>query len=128
MGKAGKSATILRWLLAIALLAVAVTGIVALRSRLRASAPIDPSKLGAVETGDIARSVVATGKIQPLTKVEMKSKASGLVKQVFVNYGDSVREGQVLVELDKEELQAQVREAQANLQAAYGVSVIDEDL
>ena len=47
---------------------------------------------------------MATGKIQPLTKVQVKSKASGIVKELHVDYGDRVKEGQVLVELDKEEL------------------------
>ncbi len=79
---------------------------------------IDPSKLASVERGDIARSVVATGKIEPLAKVEVKSKASGIVKKVFVHYSDWVKKGDILVELDKEELQARVREARAALMAA----------
>jgi HlyD family secretion protein len=62
--------------------------------------------------------VVATGKIQPRSKVEVKSKASGMVKQLLVDYDDRVKQGQTLVELDKVQLQAVVREAQANLQAA----------
>ena len=62
--------------------------------------------------------VVATGKIQPLSKVEIKSKASGIVKKLYVDYGDRVKAGQVLAELDKVQLEANVREAQANLQAA----------
>lgn len=88
------------------------------KAALKPNNQIDPSKLAAVEKGDIARSVVATGKIEPLAKVEVKSKASGLVKQVFVHYSDWVKKGQVLVELDKEELQAQVRESRAALMAA----------
>jgi HlyD family secretion protein len=84
----------------------------------RSKGEIDPSKLAAVERGDIARSVVATGKIQPLSKVEVKSKASGIVKKIYADYGDHVREGQILVELDKEELQARVREAGAALLSA----------
>jgi HlyD family secretion protein len=80
--------------------------------------PLDPSKLASVERGDIARSVVATGKIEPLAKVEVKSKASGIVKEIFVDYGDRVKKGQVLAELDKEELQARVREADAMLLSA----------
>ncbi|MCH7765882.1 MAG: efflux RND transporter periplasmic adaptor subunit [Acidobacteria bacterium] len=79
---------------------------------------IDPSRLAEIERGDIARSVVATGKIEPLSKVEVKSKASGIVKQVLVDYGDWVKQGQILAELDKEELQARVREARANHLAA----------
>ncbi len=85
---------------------------------LRSNHEIDPSRLAKVERGDIARSVVATGKIEPLAKVEVKSKASGIVKEIMVDYGDHVRKGQVLVELDKEELQARVREARASHMAA----------
>ncbi len=40
---------------------------------LRPDFKIDPSKLATVERGDIARSVVATGKIQPFTKVQINS-------------------------------------------------------
>ncbi len=89
-----------------------------LKATLRPNHAIDPSKLARVERGDLARSVVAVGKIEPKAKVEVKSKASGIVKQIFVHYGDWVKQGQVLVELDKEELQARVREARAALTAA----------
>src|SRR5688572_32468011 len=97
---------------------VVLLGVVGLVSASRGHEGIDSSKLAAVEKGDIARSVVATGKIQPLTKVEVKSKASGIVKRIFADYGDPVREGQILVELDKEELQARVRETHAMLLSA----------
>jgi HlyD family secretion protein len=79
---------------------------------------IDQSKLGKVEQGDLAKSVVATGKIEPITKVDIKSKASGIVKRLPVDAGDVVKAGQVLAELDKEEIQARVRAAQAALAAA----------
>jgi HlyD family secretion protein len=85
---------------------------------LRPTHDIDPSKLAAVERGDLARVVVATGKIQPLSKVEVKSKASGMVKKLYVDYDDKVKQGQVLAELDKVQLQAVVHEAEANYQAA----------
>jgi HlyD family secretion protein len=105
-----------RLLLAVAGVALlAVFGLMAARGGGR---EVDPSRLVAVEKGDLARSVVATGKVQPLAKVEIKSKASGLVKRLFVDYGDTVREGQVLAELDREQLEAAVREARANLLAA----------
>jgi HlyD family secretion protein len=85
---------------------------------LRPNRTIDPSKLAAVERGDLARVVVATGKIQPLSKAEIKSKASGIVKKIYVDYGDRVKQGQILAELDKIQLQAIMRESQANMQAA----------
>src|SRR5205085_6751596 len=85
---------------------------------LKTEVKLDKSKIAQVEKGDLARSVVATGKIEPRTKVEVKSKASGIVKKIYADYGQRVSAGQVLVELDKEELQARLREARAQLQAA----------
>jgi HlyD family secretion protein len=84
----------------------------------RSGREIDPSRLARVERGDLARSVVATGRIQPLAKVAVKSKASGIVERLRVDYGDRVKRGQILVELDREQLEAGVREARANLLAA----------
>jgi HlyD family secretion protein len=107
-----------RWIWFSALLLVVVVGVVTAAIALRSNHVVDPSKLARIEKGDIARSVVATGKIEPLAKVEVKSKASGIVKQVFVDYGDRVRQRQVLAELDKELLQARVREVRANHLAA----------
>jgi len=79
---------------------------------------IDASKIAKVEKGDLAKSVVATGKIEPITKVEIKSKASGIVKKLYVEYGDKVKKGQVLAELDKEEIQARVDQARAQLEGS----------
>src|SRR5438093_6972171 len=108
-----------RWILfGVITLVVLVGGFYGLSAALRPNNQVDPSKLASVTRGDLARSVVATGKIQPRTKVEVKSKASGIVKQILVDYGTLVKQGQILAELDKEELQARLREAQANLQAA----------
>jgi len=98
------------------LLIVAVVVVVAAFTR--GGTKIDPSKLGEVERGDLAKSVVATGKIEPITKVELKSKASGIVEKWFADAGDKVKEGQVLVQLDREQIQAAVREARAALAAA----------
>src|SRR5947207_562850 len=82
------------------------------------STKIDPSKLAKVEKGDLAKSVVATGKVEPITKVEVKSKASGIVTKLYVEYGDRVKKGQLLAQLDKEEIAAGVEQSRAGLQAA----------
>jgi len=84
----------------------------------RGGTKIDPTKLQKVERGDLAKSVVATGKVEPITKVEVKSKASGIVKKLLVDYGDLVKKGQVLAQLDKVEIEAQVEQSRAALQAA----------
>jgi HlyD family secretion protein len=74
--------------------------------------------LGKVERGDLAKSVVATGKVTPITKVEVKSKASGIVKKLLVDAGDRVKKGQLLAQLDKVEIEAGVEQSRAALQAA----------
>jgi HlyD family secretion protein len=79
---------------------------------------IDPEKLAKVERIDLTRSVVATGKIQPVTQVEIKSKASGIIQKLPLNVGDVVQKGQVICELDQNDLLPALRQQQAALHAA----------
>jgi HlyD family secretion protein len=79
---------------------------------------IDPEKLAKVEKSDLARSVVATGKVEPTTQVEIKSKASGIIQSLPVNFGDVVHKGQVICELDKNDLLPKLRQAKASLEFA----------
>src|SRR5438445_3692213 len=104
------------WISIVSLLVVG--GGYGVTAALRPNHASDPCKLASVERGDLARVVVAPGKIQPLCKVEVKSKASGIVKKLYVDYGDRVKPGQILAELDKVQLEAAVRAYSANLQAA----------
>jgi HlyD family secretion protein len=106
----------LYWLLAtVAVVGVAAAGFSTLRG---ASVDIDPSKLATAERGTMVKSVVATGKVEPITKVEIKSKANGIIQLLRVDVDSVVNEGDVLAELDKDQLLAQVRGADANLLAA----------
>ncbi len=79
---------------------------------------IEPGKLAKASRGDIAKSVVATGKIQPITKVELKSKASGIVEKLYVDINQHVHKGQVLAQLDQQEILAQVAAQKAQLAGA----------
>jgi HlyD family secretion protein len=97
---------------------VVLTAVVGLIAATRSGTKIDPSKLAKVERGDLAKSVVATGKVEPITKVEIKSKASGIVKKLYVDAGDRVKKGQLLAELDKEEIEARVAQAKAQMEAS----------
>jgi HlyD family secretion protein len=118
-GKNGKNGKWRKRLIWMGILAVVLGGAgYGVRAALKPDNKIDPSKLASVERGNIARSVVATGKIEPRSTVEVKSKASGIVKKLYVDYSDYVHKGQILAELDKENLEATVRESKANLQAA----------
>jgi HlyD family secretion protein len=97
---------------------VVVGGLYGYSSMNGASADFDPSRVATVERGPMVRSVVATGKIEPIRRVEIKSKANGIIEKLNVEVGDVVDAGDVLAELDKENLRARLREARANLQAA----------
>lgn len=108
----------MRWVMVSIGLVVIVAGVFITTALTRSTTQIDRSKLAKAEKGDLAKSVVATGKIEPYSKVELKSKASGIIKTLHVNVGDNVQEGQVLAELDKEQLEARLRESRAQLQGA----------
>jgi HlyD family secretion protein len=82
------------------------------------STKLEPSQLAKAESGDIAKSVVATGKVQPITKVEVKSKASGIVTRLDTDINAQVKQGQVLAQLDQIEILAQVGAQRAQLAAA----------
>jgi HlyD family secretion protein len=114
-GKKKRRKRIIYIVVGVVLLLTVVGGLIAATS---SNTKIDPSKLAKVEKGDLAKSVVATGKVEPITKVEVKSKASGIVKKLLVDAGDRVKKGQLLAQLDKEEISAQVAQSQAGLQAA----------
>lgn len=104
-----------RWVV-VTVVSVAVVALVIVAvAATRGGTKIDPTKLAKVERGDLTKNVVATGKITPITKVEIKSKASGIVKKLYVDYGDHVKQGQMLAELDRVEIEAQVSSARAQL-------------
>ncbi len=101
-------------LVAIVVLGAAGFGI----ARLASGSSIDPNKIGKVSRGDVARSVVATGKITPITQVEVKSKASGIVEKLYVDINNVVKKGQPLAQLDQQEIAAQVAAQRAQMGAA----------
>ena len=118
----GKNNKKKRWII-ITVVSVAVIALVIVAvAATRGGTKIDPTKLAKVEKGDLAKSVVATGKVTPITKVEIKSKASGIVKKLYVDAGDKVHSGQVLAELDRDEIQAQVNSARAQLISAQATA------
>jgi HlyD family secretion protein len=102
------------WVL-LTLTILGVGGFLGLRAVGKKPVKIDAEKLAKVERMDLARSVVATGKIQPVTQVEIKSKASGIIRRLPVTVGDFVKQGQVICELDQNDLLPALRQQQAAL-------------
>lgn len=76
------------------------------------------ARLFTVRRGDVVVRVAETGTVEPLTKVEVKSKVGGKVLRLLAAEGARVRAGQVLAVLDPIEQQAQVAQIRAQVAAA----------
>ena len=71
-----------------------------------------------VKKGNLTLTVLANGTLQPTRAVNVGSELSGTVKRVLVDVNDSVKRGQVLVELDTSKLADQVLRSRASLAAS----------
>lgn len=71
-----------------------------------------------VERQEIKSSVTATGTIEPVTLVEVGTQVSGIISHIYVDYNSTVKKGQVIAELDRENLNSQLETAQAQLESA----------
>jgi HlyD family secretion protein len=67
---------------------------------------------------DIVVSVEAAGVVEPLLTVEVKSKASGEILKIKGDTGDFVKQGELLVQIDKRSPRNQLAQAEAELEAA----------
>jgi HlyD family secretion protein len=106
------------WLWISLVVLVVLVGAGAGIAHLASGSGIDPNKIAKASRGDVARSVVATGKITPITQVEVKSKASGIVEKLYVDINNVVHKGQPLAQLDEQEISDQVAAQRAQLGAA----------
>ena len=68
-----------------------------------------------VSRQNISTSITATGTIEPVTQVEVGTQVSGIISKIFVDYNSIVKKGQVIAELDKTNLVAELTSAQSNL-------------
>ena len=73
-----------------------------------------------VSRRDIGATISATGSIKPMVGAEVKvgCRISGKVERLYANIGDRVEDGQVIAEIEKQDLEAQVEEKRAGLTAA----------
>lgn len=106
------------WIILGTVAAVLITGVFFVAKALSVPDKLDPSQLGKAQIGDIARSVVATGKVWPITQVEVKSKASGIVTKLDTDINHRVHVGEVLAQLDQQEILDEVAAQKAQLDAA----------
>jgi HlyD family secretion protein len=77
-----------------------------------------PEQTEVVTRGDVDVKVVETGTIEPLSKVDVKSKVGGRVLRLYVEAGDTVRQGQRIATIDPVDVDPQVAALRAQLAAA----------
>lgn len=71
-----------------------------------------------VERHDIALTIEASGTVEPVDLVEVKSKASGTITAMPVSVGSQVKAGQMLVQIDARDVRNQYSQTVAALRAA----------
>ena len=76
-----------------------------------------------VETVQVVRATLlisaeATGTVEPIREVEVKSKASGEILRLHVDIGDEVRPGQLLADIDPRDVQNRYDQTEADLEVA----------
>ncbi|MBA3854834.1 MAG: hypothetical protein C0503_10475 [Gemmatimonas sp.] len=77
-----------------------------------------PVEITTVERATLARTSLVTGQLAPLRVVGVNSQVGGALTTVNVEEGSRVSAGMVLAELDRREIEAQLRAARANLTVA----------
>lgn len=67
------------------------------------------------ERTTISHSVTATGTVEPVVKVEVGTQVSGIIDKIYVDYNSVVTKGQLIAEMDKVNLQAELISKEADL-------------
>ena len=75
-------------------------------------------KVEVVKRGDFQMRISATGNLEPLIDVEVKSNVEGEVVRLYVTEGQHVEKDQVLLEIDPEQIEEGKKQAAANVKAA----------
>ncbi len=101
---------------AVLMAAIAVVAFVVLRNGEETLAPVYQKV--PVTSRDIVVSASAAGSIEPITTVEVKSKASGELYEVRAETGDLVTAGELLIRVDPRVPQNTLRQAEADLELA----------
>lgn len=67
------------------------------------------------ERSTLSNVITATGTVEPVVEVEVGTQVSGIIDKIYVDYNSVVTKGQLLAEMDKINLQAELQAKQASL-------------
>lgn len=71
-----------------------------------------------VSKGEITDVITATGTLKALNTVDVGTQVSGVIDELYVDFNDKVKAGQVVARLDTKTLSANVSDARSNLERA----------
>ncbi|MDK2958516.1 MAG: HlyD family secretion protein [Synergistaceae bacterium] len=71
-----------------------------------------------LESGNITSTVTATGKLGAVTVVEVGTQVSGTLKEIYADFNQHVKKGELIALIDPDVLRAKLEEAKANLAMA----------
>ncbi len=77
-----------------------------------------PQKTEAVRRGDFVIKINSSGNLESLLSVEVKSNVEGEIEKLYVEEGDFIEKGQILLQIDDEQIREEMRQAEANVSAA----------
>ena len=71
-----------------------------------------------VEPTSMSEVVTATGTMESVTSVDVGTQVTGIIQNLYADYNDTVKKGQLLAELEKTLLDSELRSADANMASA----------
>lgn len=83
-------------------------------------------RLETVGLGELVEIVVAPGEIEPRKKVDISAKVAARIVELPFEEGDQVKKGDILIQLDAQNLESRLRSAQANYDAQKASLEVDK--
>ncbi len=83
-----------------------------------AQARVQPVEVTPVVRRDLVESLTVVGSVAPNESADMRAEIAGLVRGIYFEEGQTIRQGEVLVKIDDAELRAQLAQAEARFQLA----------
>lgn len=90
----------------------------------RQAAQAPQYRTAAIEWGSLAASVSASGQVMPVTQVSVGSQVSGQIRELYADFNSEVKAGQLIAQIDPQLIEFQVRQAQADREAALSQVLI----
>ncbi|MGB0525493.1 MAG: efflux RND transporter periplasmic adaptor subunit, partial [Flammeovirgaceae bacterium] len=104
------------WIILSSIIGVLIIGLVVLKQMgvvgQRASKKV---QIAEVKDVTIVEKVSASGKVQPVDEVKISPEVSGEIKELYIEEGDSVKEGQLLARIRPDNLQSALERTKATL-------------